>query len=336
MIERHRTFEHLARLSDDHGLFEHADGATPRLEHGYCTDDNARLLVVAAREPDEGVAGRLGRTALAFCLDAQADDGRVRNRLDRHGRWTDGYDTKDWWGRSVWAFGAAATHHADPEVRARSLRAFEVGARCRASWPRSMAFAALGAADVLSSDPDHAGARALLADAIEAIGRPRAGTWPWPEPRLAYANAVIPETLIAAGALLGEPRVLDAGLAMLRWLVEVQTLDGHASVVGTIGRGPGDRPPQFDQQPIEVAAIADACWRAYSLTGDDRWANAILMASAWFDGDNDAGAAMWDPRTGGGFDGLRADGVNTNQGAESTLAFVSVVQRARSIEIVDA
>ncbi len=342
MISRDRTFDHLDHLSDQQGLFEHADGTTRRLEHGYCTDDNARLLVLAAREPDEATAGRLGRQALSFCLESQATDGRIRNRLDCDGRWTDEPDVKDWWGRALWGFGTAAAHHDDPAVRAIALRAFERSATCRSTWPRSMAFASLGAAEVMSAHPSHAIARGLMVDAVACIGTvvlpetPDQTGWAWPEPRLTYANAAIPEALIAAGASLGDPRVLDAGLALLAWLVEVQTLDDHLSVVGVGGRGPTDTVRQFDQQPIEVAAIADACWRAFNLTGDARWSNGVLMALEWFEGSNDSDTRMWDNVSGGGYDGLRADGPNTNQGAESTLAFVSTVQRARSIKIVVA
>ncbi len=339
MIARTLTFDHLDRLSDEHGLFEHADGTVRRLEHGYCTDDNARLLVVASREPDEGAAGRLGRQALSFCVAAQAPDGRVRNRLDRDGRWTDEPGTEDWWGRALWGFGAAASHHDDPEVRATALRAFEASATCRSQWRRSMAFAALGAADVLSVHRHHAGAHRLMVDAVERIGLPDptgAVTWPWPEPRLAYANAALPEALIAAGAALGDPRVLDAGLAMLTWLVDLQTRDGHLSVVGVGGRGPADTAPQFDQQPIEVAAIADACWRAFTLTGDPGWSARVVLARDWFEGHNDSAAVMWDSHSGGGYDGLRTDGPNTNEGAESTLAFVSTLQRARAARTVAA
>ncbi len=69
-----------------------------------------------------------------------------------------------------------------------------------------------------------------------------------------------------------------------------------------------------------MAALADACARAATVDGDAAWADGVRMAAAWFDGDNDAGVPMWDPATGGGYDGLQADGVNLNQGAESTLA----------------
>ena len=76
--------------------------------------------------------------------------------------------------------------------------------------------------------------------------------------------------------------------------------------------------------------MADACARACAVTGESSWIRGVAMAADWFDGRNDTGLAMFDPVSGGGYDGLRSDGVNLNQGAESTLAFISTMQRARS------
>lgn len=327
-------FDHLEALTGTHGLFEHADHRSPRLEHGCCTDDNARLLVVTSREPDEGTPGRLSRVALAFCQKSMAPDGRVRNRMDVTGHWTDTASTDDCWGRCMWGLGVAATHHDDPTVNTVARGLFTIGARQRSSWSRAMAFAALGAADLLATDPTDDVARAVLIDAVLAIGSPAHGDWRWPEARLRYANATLAEALIAAGAALDDVGVLDDGLSMLEWLLDRESRAGWLSVVGTDGAGADDLDPQFDQQAIEVAALADACWRAYTLTLNQRWADGVLLADAWFDGANDAHAVMHDPLSGGGYDGLHAHGVNLNQGAESTLALVSTRQRSRSLELV--
>lgn len=324
-------FDHLARMSDSRGLFEHALGTTPRTEHGYCTDDNARLLVVTTRAEDVGVAGRLGRLALAFVLDAQAVDGRSRNRMNHAGRWTDVADTEDCWGRGLWGLGATAANHIDFSMRDWSQRGFDQGVRQRSRWPRAMAFAALGAAEVVVNDPDHHDARQLLLDAVDAIGEVPAGSWSWPEPRLRYANAALAEAVIAAGNALDDSVILDRGLTMLGWLLDLETAPGHLSVVGSAGRGPGDTGPQFDQQPIEVAAMADACWRASVVTRDRSWLRGVEAAAQWFAGDNDNGQRMYDDESGGGFDGLQPSRVNINQGAESTLAFVSTMQLAESL-----
>jgi hypothetical protein len=332
------SFDHLSRLCDRRGLFEHADHVTPRHEHGYCTDDNARLLVIAARESATGSMDALSRLALAFVLDAQEPSGLFHNRMNIDGQWTDAATDDDWWGRSVWALGVASVQHRDASVRRCARAAFDRSVEIRSRWPHAMAFAALGAASVLVNDPASRAASGLLGDALSTIGEPPLGAWQWPLPRLTYANAALAEAVIAAGAALGSHTHVKRGLRMLSWLIDLQTRGGVLSIIGTAGLCEGDLPPRdggamFDQQPIEVAAIADACWLAYRTTGDAGWRDAVRLANAWFDGTNDTGAQMHDVCSGGGYDGLHSDRVNLNQGAESTLAFISARQRARSLVV---
>jgi hypothetical protein len=328
-------FGHLAAMSDNRGLFEHADGLLPRREHGYCTDDNARLLTIASLHDDAGDAHRLSRMALRFVREAQMPDGSSRNRMNVDGRWTDLPSTDDCWGRGLSGLGNAAAHHDNPTIRKWALRSFEHGARRRSDWSRAMAFAAIGAAEVAIVAPPHHEARALLRATIERIGvLPATGSWRWPEPRLRYANATLAEALIAAGSVLDHRTALDRGLEMLAWLLDLETPAGHLSVTGDGGRGPDELGPQFDQQSIEVAAMADACWRALMVTGDDTWARGIVAADGWFHGLNDVGLTMFDAASSGGFDGLHADRVNLNQGAESTLAYVTTTYRAAQLQRV--
>lgn len=325
--------EHLVRLSNEHGIYEHALGAEPRIEHGMCTDDNARLLIVLCREPDEGHAHDLARKAMALLIDSQTDAGLVRNRFafDGFWRWIDPGSVEDCWGRAVWAMGVAASSHPHVGLRAQARWAFDRSVRQRSPYLRAMAFAALGAADLVVADANADAARALLADFVRRLELPDDPMWPWPEARLTYANAAIAEALLAAGLALSDERAARQGLHLLSWLVDQQTRRGHLSVVGVGGMGPGAEGARFDQQPIEVAALADACWRAWIATGERRWAQVIALCADWFVGRNDSGTVMWNPRTGGGYDGLRPDGRNLNQGAESTLAFVSTMQRARAL-----
>ncbi len=198
-----------------------------------------------------------------------------------------------------------------------------------------MAFAALGAAAVAAAHPGHRDALGLLDAAADIVGiRGTDMRWPWPEARLTYANAVLPEAMMAAGAALQRQSLIDDGLALLDWLLSRETVDGHLSVTPVGGAGPGDPAHGFDQQPIEVAAMADACARALALTGEPRWAHGIRMAAAWFDGHNDSASQMWDPSTSGGYDGLEVGGVNRNQGAESTIALIATFQQVRLLGLV--
>ena len=320
-------------MSDHRGTFEHAEFTAPRCDHGYCTDDMARLLVVAAREPagDAGVAA-LVRLGLQFLADAQGSAGGLRNRMNRHGHWEDIPKVEDAWGRAIWGLGTAVAYSEIESVRHSAADRLGQAARQRSDWPRAMAFAALGAAELLSVMPDHEPARSLLGDAAGAMARPAAdAAWPWPEARLTYANAVLPEAMIAAGAVLGIATLLQQGLDLLGWLVAHEMVAGHMSVTPAGGAGPGDVRPGFDQQPIEVAALADACARAAMVDDSPLWPDGVAAAVAWFLGDNDARVVMWDPQTGGGFDGLEADGVNCNQGTESTLALLSTLQHGQRL-----
>jgi hypothetical protein len=329
------NFDHLCRMTDDRGTFEHARYGEPRRGHGYCTDDMARVLVVTTREPFAAPALRgLARTSLRFLIDAQGVDGSYRNRLSRRGRWEDAPALEDCWGRSIWGLGTAASHSDDGWLCDLATAEFERAARQRSPYPRAMAFAVLGAAELLAVRPRHLGARALLTDAADVMSPPDANAaWPWPEARLRYANAVLPEAMIAAGAVLDRPRLLQHGLDLLAWLLDHETVDSHMSVTPVGGAGPGDIRPAFDQQPIEVAALADACARAATVDGDRRWVDGLGAAEAWFLGDNDGRHVVWDPDTGGGFDGLTPGGANLNQGTESTLALLSTLQHARRLVI---
>jgi hypothetical protein len=325
-------FAHLARLTDDAGLFEHARYAIARREHGYCTDDVARGLVVTGREPDpSATVVRLALGYLDFVTRAQDRTGAFHNRLGPDRRWRDTPSVGDWWGRALWGLGTAA---ASPiaELREPAMAGFDRGAVLRSPHLRAMAFAGLGAAEVLRAQPGHTIAAALLADAAAAVGMPATDPdWRWPTPALTYANAALPHVLIAAGHLGRDETTLCAGVRMLTWLYQNQLVDDHLSVVAVAGWRRDQPRDRYDQQPIEVAAIADACAAAAMATGDPSWESGIRHAIGWFEGHNDGGTAMWDPTTGGAYDGLTPHGPNLNQGAESTLALISTRQHVRDL-----
>jgi hypothetical protein len=326
-------FDHLAHLTDGTGLFEHADRAEPRLEHGYCVDDVARGLVVTSREvqPDAEVQA-LSEVYLRFVIAAQVPDGRFHNRRGVRGGWQDEPTVEDCWGRALWGLGTAVAR-CEP-LSTRALDAFDRSVRQRSLWTRSMVFASLGAAEVLTVLPDHRAARSLLRGAALRVSTRRHAVWTWPEPRLRYANAALAETMLAAGSLLDEPAWVHEGLTMLRWLVDVETSGDHLSPTPVGGWAQGEPRPGFDQQPIEIAALADASARAFGLTGDREWSIVLQQCADWFTGANDVGIAMVDVESGAGYDGLESTGRNDNRGAESTLAALSTMQQALRLVVV--
>jgi hypothetical protein len=326
-------FAHLQRLTDNIGLLRHAEGVVPLHGDGYYVDDVASGLLVVCREPSppqELVV--LGRRYLYFLTQAQALGGEFRNHLGYDRRWHGQPGTEDGWGRSLWALGTAAARGPTTGIREESFNRFCRGARVSSPLPHAMAFAALGAAEILQKQPGHAGALALLYRASVVIGdAPADPAWPWPAPRLSYANAAIAEAVIASGCHLGDDRMLRKGLRMLEWLLATETQGGHLSVVSPQGWSRGESRPASDQRPAEVAALADACMRAAAVSGDDKWLTGVEMCVAWFLGDNDAKVPLLDDRTGGCSDGLTSAGRSRNQGAESTLAMISVLQQGHRV-----
>lgn len=324
------SFRHLQRLTDDRGLFEHALLAEARRDDGYCLDDVARALVVVTREPaGSPELDRLADLYLRFVEHAIAPDGLAHNRMDAEGSWTDEPAMGDWWGRAIAALACVVTQSPRPWARVRASYALQRALRARSTEARTMSFAALGAAQLVGHGGDWTSATALLVDAARMLPTERVPAWNWPEPRLRYANATLAEALLAVGDALGDSALVSRALSFLGWLLDRETRDGHLSVTGHAGAVPSDTGAAFDQQAIEVAAMADACALALRLTGNERWRTGVRLSWQWFEGRNDSGATMFDPETGAGYDGLEAHGRNENRGAESTIAAISTFQRAR-------
>lgn len=315
------VFDHLLHISDRRGTFEHALLAEPERAGGYTTEDMSRLLVVATRQPDPGGAvNGLAGLAVRFLNDAQSYAGTCRNRMDGKGNWVDQPTLEDWWGQCLWALGTAAAHSSVGLVRRVSVIQFERAAKVRSPSPRAMAYAAVGAAELLSVEPDHAIARALLITFADSVPEPGDGAeLPWPDSQSGDAHAVAAEAMIAAGTALERPKLCRQGLDLLARLL-------HDEMAG--------ERQTFERQPVEVAALSDACARAAGVDARSTWPDGVRAAASWFEGANNAGKPMWDAETGGGFDGLSADGVDPNQGAASTLAVLSVLQNAQRFATV--
>lgn len=325
-------FDHLIHLTHAFGVWEHAEHTTPRVAHGFCTDDNARALIVVSREDSRSPQlDDLAATYLGFVLDARMDDGVFHNRRGHDGAWLDDGGSDDSQGRAWWALGVAARRGRQPWMRDAALATFETGTAFESEHLRANAFGVLGAVEFLAVVPGHPGARGLLRRWAEPIAAAAGSHVPWFESRLTYDNARLPEALLAAGATLGDARMIRMGLRLLAWLIEVETNGDHFSFAPHGGWTMGDERPGFDQQPVEAAAMADACHRAWVITGDAVWQSRGIRAAQWLVGHNDTRGVLYDEATGGTRDGLMRGGVNDNQGAESTLAGLAALQVAASL-----
>lgn len=327
--------KHVRRLTSDIGMWEHARFDRPRHEHGFCTDDNARALIVACRGTSDPDATMIAATTLRFVLAARRPDGGFRNRRLADGRWLEQPRSDDACGRAVWALGVAARSAPTLAQRRVAAEAFAALPRLRSPYLRPHAFAALGAVEVLTLTPGNAIATRMLTDAVERIASAADRGGPWIEPRLSYDDARLPEALLAAGAILEDASLQETGLERLRWLVAEQSYEGRFSFTPDGGREPGGPRPAFDQQPVEAAAMAEACARAWKLTQDPFWQRASTRAAQWLLGHNDVGAVLYDRPSGATFDGLTATGANLNRGAESTLAGIAALHAAASCSSAD-
>jgi hypothetical protein len=151
---------------------------------------------------------------------------------------------------------------------------------------------------------------------------------------LTYANGKLPHALLLAGQWMQRPEMVEMGLESLQWLLSVKTTSsGVLSPVGNDGWYHKDREKaQFDQQPIEAHALLEACIEAYNVSREEQWLEESRRCFDWFLGRNPLKKPLYDYETGGCHDALQPGGVNENEGAESTLAWLLSLLAIRSLE----
>ncbi len=338
---------HLSRMTDSTGMFQHAVFSVPNFKEGYCTDDNARALILTVMlgelgEDPERVR-TLGTTYAAFLQYAfDHNTKRFRNMMsfDRH--WIDEESSEDSQGRAIWALGTAVgrSPFRSFQMLAGQLFASALPILAGLTSPRAWAFGLIGIHEYLlrlNGDSLVNQTRDLLVsrfmDIFERSSHP---DWVWFEDSLSYDNAKLPHALILTGRATGQQELVERGLQSLTWLMKLQTSEaGHFRPIGSNGfhRRGGTR-ASFDQQPLEAQATVSACLEAYRATSDSSWYRQAQSAFDWFMGWNDLGLPLYSPETGGCSDGLHLDRINGNQGAESTLAFLlslTEMQLARNV-----
>jgi hypothetical protein len=325
-------FDHLKTLVDDCGIVQHAFGAIPNRYSGYCVDDVARLAVIALeldRRTGDRVWSAILYRSLAFLHDASDWDGAgMRNFMSYDRRWLDEPHLGDHVGRSIWALGdVLATAWVPAMVEpARRLLATLVRSLDRELSLRTAAYTTLGLAR-LDADRLEDDAKRLLERCVTQLETAWAtcarDDWRWFEDKLHYDNARLPQALIVGGAALARPEALAVGLESLAWLGdECGLADGVLRLPGHHGRHRNEPAPGHgDEQPLDASAFVEAELAAFAVTGDAVHGARAQRSFEWFLGRNSLGRPLYDFATGGCSDGLGADDVNANEGAESTLAF---------------
>lgn len=323
--------DHLRRLTDSTGLYQHAKFTVPDRQHGYCTDDNARAVVAMTKycsQYADPEAQRLFETYLSFICHAQNADGTIRNFMTFDRNWVSDEPAHDALGRALWAFGAVIARPPLPRYLPVIKDCFDRSVKHVPQLSlRGKAYSIFGMSQYLKQFPGASDIKRYLAEAADHLLAQyescSAPDWQWFEDILAYDNAVLPHALYTAALTAGEEKYLHVANKTCQFLLE-ETYDGRRfSFVGCNGwyKRRGKR-AVFDQQPIEVAGTVMMLRTAYEATGRGEFLKAEKKAFDWFLGENDLHVPVYDFATKGCSDGLTPGGVNSNQGAESMLSFL--------------
>jgi hypothetical protein len=324
--------DHLLALADHNAVLQHARFSVPARREGYTVDDNARALVFLTRAQriwHKSELAELVRKVLSFLLLMQEDDGRFHNLMDFSQRTIDASSIGDHLGRAIWSAGAVMNSNLPRGMKSSGQMIFDKAlpwARSSTS-PRTKAYACLGICERLRTEPNEKNLKdnlTLIAKELADMYRlNRSPNWKWFENILSYDNTRLSEALFRAHQAIGVQEYLSVAEESLRFLYDVENMDGVFVPVGNRGwYVKGKSRAIYDQQPIEAGGMVEASSLAYKITGSKIYEAATRKAMAWFFGLNTKSVRVYDDSTGGCFDGIGQEGLNENQGSESALAFL--------------
>jgi len=327
------VLDHLDLMTDSTGLIQHAIYNVPRRESGYTTDDNARALRLTVRlwqeDPSQRMLARVS-TYLSFLEHARCPVRGFHNFMGYQRDWLDAAGTGDCQGQAVRALAEVMASQLPIGYRrlARELilavqpvlaglRSLRAEAYLILAWGH---LRSCGVHDLDTLEPLAWSAAKRLVECYERSARTE---WQWFESRLTYANALLPQALFVAGQQWPEAEFREIAEASFDFLDRVTTADGVFWPVGNSDWFPhGEEKSLYDQQPVEAVTMVDAAVTAYRINGAQKYLACQRRAQDWFYGRNSAAEQVADVETGGCCDGLQQFGLNYNQGAESTLAYL--------------
>lgn len=339
--------DHVVRMSDNTGIFQHAIFNAPNFHEGYCTDDNARAFIlsclleqVGGQPPNENL-NQHATTYIAFLAAAfDYNSGRFRNFMSHGRQWLEDAGSEDSHARALWALGTGAGRSHNQGHSRLAAQLFEHGLPAVETFtsPRAWSFALLGINEYVRQFENRLWIntmRETLTGKLVALWHDcSTEQWPWLEPYVTYDNARICQALILDGKWQAQGEALQIGLKSLRRLISIQKGKNECfRPIGSNGfyQRDGER-ADFDQQPVEAQAMVSACHEAFRLSSDPMWPLEAKRAFEWFLGRNDLGLPLYDFNTGGCSDGLHEERISENQGAESTLAFHLALAEMNSAE----
>jgi hypothetical protein len=337
--------DHLDRMTDSTGLIQHAIYGVPRRESGYTTDDNARALRLCARLwgqcPDDRMLARV-TCYLSFLEHARCQVRGFHNFLSYQRDWLDAAGTGDCQGQAVLALAEVLGSPLPDGYRwlARELLHAVLPALAELRSLRAQAYviqawAHLWRAGATDIDPLESVARLAADRLVECYYRSQRPGWPWFESRLTYANAVLPHALFNAAERWPDEAFLTVAESSFGFLDLVTTAENVFWPIGNCDwYSHGEEKSLYDQQPVEAATMAAAALAGLGLRGDDKYLAVFRRALGWFYGQNSLEQPLADVEHGACYDGLSPVGVNRNQGAESTLAYLWTELHSNTVQSV--
>ena len=324
---------HLDRMTDSTGLIQHAIYSVPRRDSGYTTDDNARALRLCVRRwcqhPEDRMLSRV-TGYLSFLEHARCPVRGFHNFLSYQRSWLDAAGTGDCQGQAVLALAEVLGSNLADGYRllARELIGAVLPALAdlrslRAQAYLIQAWGHLRAANVREMELFETIAWSAARRLVNCYHRSRRPDWPWFESQLTYANAVLPQAMFIAADCWPKEGSLDVAKASFAFLDHTTTAESIFWPVGNSDWYPhGEAKSPYDQQPVEAATMAEAALTAFGILGEQQYLATFRRARAWFHGQNSLRQPLVDVQHGACYDGLQASGLNRNQGAESTLAYL--------------
>lgn len=326
------SLAHIKRLTDDTGIIQHAKFGIPNLKEGYCLDDNARALLMmsmAYKQKKDPLTQELLPIYLSYIHYMQNADGTFRNFLSFNRNFLDEIGSEDSFGRTIWALGYLLNHAPNDSYYQTGISMFFKAAENfkKIESIRSIAKIIIGISYYLASNPSDDSMketlRYLANKLVNHYEENSSPQWKWFEPILAYDNGMLPLALLHAAEILNDNKISGVAFETMNFLTEVTLKDGYLSIIGNEKWYKKDEERSvFAQQPIDALAMILMYHQAFHLKKDKDYLNKLFTCFMWFLGDNDLRMKLYDFETKGCCDGLERNGVNSNQGAESTLAYL--------------
>jgi hypothetical protein len=325
------NFQHISNLTDQTGIIQHAIFDMPNRKEGYCIDDNARALLLtvwAAKYKNDQTASRLLPVYLGFIHYMQTDDGYFRNFMTYSKETPEERGSEDSFGRTMMALGYLINEGTTLLQIKTSRDIFSKAYRHVNSLVslRGIANTIIGICQFIkASYPDDLKRNMVIELANKMIveyKNNKSNNWNWFEPVLTYDNAILPLALLNAYEVTQDEAYLTIAFESIHFL---ESKVFHAGMLRPIGNQGwhtrGGKIARFDQQGIDVMAMVLFYSQAFRVTRVKKHLLRMYKSYQWFLGANDLALSLYDPATGGCADGLHSEGINLNQGAESTLAY---------------